>query len=217
MKECGANPRDSEVRRVSSGGSAVYASYDGKYIGCCIISDSLKPDSVRAVRELKREGVSMTAMLTGDSKDEGERIGRLMEFDRVYSRLLPDQKVEKLEALISENENGSLIYVGDGINDAPVLARADVGMAMGALGSDAAIESADVVITDDNPLKVPLAVRLSKKTTSIVMQNIIFALSVKAVFIVLGAFGIAGMWSAVFADVGVTLIAVLNAARAARI
>ena len=196
-------------------GTIVYVAVDGEYAGYIVISDQLKETSAEALSELKKHGVSKTVMLTGDSAEVAEDIGKRLGIDMVCSQLLPADKVEKVEQLLKEkSENGKLVFVGDGINDAPVLTRADIGIAMGAIGSDAAIEAADVVLMDDNPAKISKAIDISKRTLRIVYQNIIFALGVKAVVLVLGALGIAGMWAAVFADVGVSVIAILNAMRA---
>ena len=195
-------------------GTVVYLSLDGQYAGYIVISDEIKADSQRAVQDLKKSGVRKLVMLTGDSKAVAEKIGVQLGLDEVHAELLPDQKVEKLEMLDKQKlGKGKLLFVGDGINDAPVLARADVGVAMGGLGSDAAIEAADIVLMTDEPSKLISAIRIAKRTRRIVWQNILFALGIKAVFLVLGAGGIATMWEAVFADVGVTLIAVINAMR----
>jgi Cd2+/Zn2+-exporting ATPase len=199
-------------------GTVIYLALDGVYAGYFVISDEVKPDSQRAVKALKAFGVSNIAMLTGDSKIVGEQIAREIGLDTVYAELLPHQKVEQLEALEKgKAAKGKLVFVGDGINDAPVLARADVGIAMGGVGSDAAIEAADVVLMTDEPSKIVTAIRIAKRTRSIVWQNIIFALGVKAVILVLGAAGSATMWEAVFGDVGVAVIAILNAMRALRV
>lgn len=198
-------------------GTVVYLAIDGKFAGYLVISDEVKPDSKEAISRLKAAGVRKTVMLTGDNRATGEKVGKELGLDAVYTELLPQQKVEKMEGLVKEVAAGKkLVFVGDGINDAPVLARADVGVAMGGLGSDAAIEAADVVLMTDEPSKLVNAIRIAKRTRKIVMQNIIFALAVKAVFLALGAFGIANMWEAVFGDVGVTVIAVLNATRTMR-
>lgn len=196
-------------------GTAVYLAIDGKFAGYLVISDEIKPDSAQAMKGLKAAGIKRTVMLTGDNKAVAEKAAKEIGVDTVYSELLPDQKVEKLEELYrGKSAKGKTAFVGDGINDAPVLARADVGIAMGGLGSDAAIEAADVVLMTDEPSKLITAVRVAKKTHQIVWQNILFALGVKAVILVLGAFGAATMWEAVFGDVGVTVIAVLNSMRA---
>ncbi|MDR1074539.1 MAG: cadmium-translocating P-type ATPase [Treponema sp.] len=195
-------------------GTAVYLAVNAEYAGHIVISDELKADSKQAVEELRSIGVKRIAMLTGDSKAVGESIAKQIDLDTVYAELLPHQKVEYLEALEqSKSSSGKLVFVGDGINDAPVLARSDVGIAMGGVGSDAAIEAADVVLMTDEPSKIADAIRIARKTRNIVWQNIIFALSVKGVILVMGALGIAAMWEAVFGDVGVALIAVLNAMR----
>ncbi len=204
-------------QKTEAPGSTIYLSVDGVFAGHIVISDELKPDSKRAIREMKALGVRRTAMLTGDVKAVGEAISREIGLDTVYTDLLPYQKVEHLETLDREKQKGGkLVFVGDGINDAPVLARADIGIAMGALGSDAAIEAADVVLMTDEPSKLVAAIRIARKTRSIVWQNILFALGVKAVILILGALGIATMWEAVFGDVGVAVIAILNAMRAMR-
>lgn len=195
-------------------GTKVYVAADGSYVGCILIADEVKPDSNRAIAELKKIGVEKTVMLTGDDERIGKSVADELGLDAYYAQLLPDQKVEKLEMLDKQKRQGSkLAFVGDGINDAPVLARADVGIAMGGLGSDAAIEAADVVLMTDEPSKLVEAIDVAKATKRIVMQNIVIALGIKSVFLVLGALGMAGMWEAVFGDVGVTIIAVPNAMR----
>ncbi len=199
-------------------GTTVYVAADGKYIGCIVISDVVKPTAKAAMAALKENGVKMTVMLTGDAKAAADRVAAEIGMDRVESELLPGDKVAQVEKLLAEKgPKENLAFVGDGINDAPVLSRADVGIAMGALGSDAAIEAADVVLMDDDPSKIALAMKISRHTLQIVWQNIVFALVVKAVCLVLGALGIAGMWLAIFADVGVMVLAVLNATRALKI
>ena len=199
-------------------GTTVYVAADGKYIGCIVISDVVKPTAKAAMAALKENGVKMTVMLTGDAKAAADRVAAEIGMDRVESQLLPGDKVAQVEKLLAEKgPKENLAFVGDGINDAPVLSRADVGIAMGALGSDAAIEAADVVLMDDDPSKIALAMKISRHTLQIVRQNIVFALAVKAVCLVLGALGIAGMWLAIFADVGVMVLAVLNATRALKI
>ncbi len=199
----------------SQAGTVVYLAIDRSFAGSIVISDEIKPDSKTAIQNLKTAGVRNTVMLTGDSKATGESVAKELGLDAVYTELLPQQKVEQMEILSNQvAKGGKLIFVGDGINDAPVLARADVGVAMGGLGSDAAIEAADVVLMTDEPSKLVTAIRIAKKTRSIVWQNIAFALGVKTVILILAAFGIATMWAAVFGDVGVTIIAVLNAIRA---
>ena len=195
-------------------GTKFYVAADGSYVGCILIADEVKPDSKCAIAELKKIGVEKTVMLTGDDERIGKSVADELGLDAYYAQLLPDQKVEKLEMLDKQKRRGSkLAFVGDGINDAPVLARADVGIAMGGLGSDAAIEAADVVLMTDEPSKLVEAIDVAKATKRIVMQNIVIALGIKSVFLVLGALGMAGMWEAVFGDVGVTIIAVLNAMR----
>ena len=199
-------------------GTTVYVAADGKYIGCIVISDVVKPTAKAAMAALKENGVKMTVMLTGDAKAAADRVAAEIGMDRVESELLPGDKVAQVEKLLAEKgPKENLAFVGDGINDAPVLSRADVGIAMGALGSDAAIEAADVVLMDDDPSKIALAMKISRHTLQIVWQNIVFALAVKAVCLVLGALGVAGMWLAIFADVGVMVLAVLNATRALKI
>lgn len=196
-------------------GTTVHVASDGKYAGCIVISDEVKESSAEAIKALKEKGVKKTAMLTGDSKDVGEQVAETLGIDTVFAQLLPADKVEKVEKLIEEKSpKGKLVFVGDGINDAPVLSRADIGIAMGAMGSDAAIEAADIVLMDDDPEKIALAIDISKKTRRIVRQNIVFALGVKLAVLILGALGMANMWEAVFADVGVSVIAILNAMRA---
>ena len=196
-------------------GTKVHIALDGKYAGHILISDVIKPTSKQAIAELKSAGVKKTVMLTGDASDVAKQVADELGIDEVYSELLPDDKVSKVEEYLSKKgEKEKLAFVGDGINDAPVLSRADIGIAMGAMGSDAAIEAADIVLMDDDPLKIAKAIKISKKCLGIVYENIIFALGVKFVCLVLGALGIANMWVAIFADVGVMVIAVLNAIRA---
>lgn len=196
-------------------GTIVHVAIDKKYAGYIVIADEVKGDSKDAIRELKDLGIKKTVMLTGDTKRVAERVGKELGLDEVYSELLPTDKVEKLEEIDrAKSPKGKLVFVGDGINDAPVLARADIGIAMGGLGSDAAIEAADVVIMTDEPSKIATAIKLARKTQKIVWQNIVFAIGVKLLFLLMGAFGIATMWEAVFADVGVTVIAILNSLRA---
>lgn len=204
-----------EYNDTKTSGTVVHVAIDKRYAGNIVISDEVKEDSAGAVRDLKSLGVKKTVMLTGDLKNVGDKIGKQLGLDEVYSELLPADKVEKLELLNSKKSTkGKLVFVGDGINDAPVLARADIGIAMGGLGSDAAIEAADVVIMTDEPSKIVSAIKIAKRTRIIVYQNIVFALGIKAVFLVLGALGMASMWEAVFADMGVAIIAILNAMRA---
>lgn len=196
-------------------GTIIHVAVDGTYAGHIVISDVLKPHSKKAVRELKTAGVQKTVMLTGDIRRVAEQVAGELGLDAVYSELLPADKVEKVEALLaSKPEKEKLAFVGDGINDAPVLGRADIGIAMGAMGSDAAIEAADVVLMDDDPMKISKAIKISRKCLRIVYQNIVFAIGVKLICLLLGALGIANMWLAIFADVGVMIIAVLNAIRA---
>ena len=196
-------------------GTTVHVAVEGQYIGHIVISDQVKPDSKEAIAALKAQGVKKTVMLTGDAKAVGESVAKDLGLDEVYTQLLPGDKVARVEALLSEKSpKGRLAFVGDGINDAPVLSRADIGIAMGALGSDAAIEAADIVLMDDKPSKIAKAMEISKRTLRIVRQNIVFALAVKLLVLILTPFGLSNMWEAVFADVGVTVIAILNASRA---
>ena len=198
-------------------GTTVHIAVDGLYAGHIVIADTVKPDAKSAVEQLKASGIRKTVMLTGDSDTVGQAVAKELGMDEAYTQLMPDDKVEKTEKLLAEkNTKSTLAFVGDGINDAPVLARADVGIAMGALGSDAAIEAADVVLMDDKPAKLVTALKISRKTMRIVRQNIVFALLVKVVVLLLSAFGLASMWVAVFADVGVMILAVCNAVRAMR-
>lgn len=199
-------------------GTVVHVAVDNVYAGCLLISDVVKEQSAEAIAALKRAGVKKTVMLTGDSRKTAERVASDLNIDEVHSELLPADKVEAVEGLIAgKAPKENLVFVGDGINDAPVLSRADIGVAMGALGSDAAIEAADVVLMDDNPMKLALAMRISRKCLKIVYENIVFALFVKAACLVLTAFGIANMWLAIFADVGVMVLAVLNAIRCLKV
>jgi Cd2+/Zn2+-exporting ATPase len=199
-------------------GTVVYVAVDGVYAGCITISDVMKDTSKQAISELKNNGVKQTVMLTGDTKKTAEKVAGKLGIDLVKSELLPADKVTEVENLLAlKKEKESLAFVGDGINDAPVLSRADIGIAMGALGSDAAIEAADIVLMDDDPAKIALAMKISRKTLRIVKENIVFALAVKFICLVLGALGIANMWLAIFADVGVMVIAVINATRALKI
>ncbi|WP_202708527.1 heavy metal translocating P-type ATPase [Sporosalibacterium faouarense] len=212
------NKENIEYSNVETFGTVVHVAIDKKYRGYIVISDEIKEDSAHAIKELKNIGVRKTVMLTGDNKVVGDKVGKQLGLDQVHAELLPHQKVEKVEELDKEKApKGKLIFVGDGINDAPVLARADVGVAMGGLGSDAAIEAADVVIMTDEPSKLVSGIKIAKRTRKIVWQNIIFALGVKAIFLALGAVGIATLWEAVFADVGVTVLAVINAMRVMKI
>ena len=199
-------------------GTTVHVAVDGGYIGHIVISDQVKEDAKAAVSALKAQGVKKTVMLTGDAKAVGESVAKDLGLDEVYTQLLPADKVEKVEGLLREKSGkGKLAFVGDGINDAPVLSRADIGIAMGALGSDAAIEAADIVLMDDKPSKIAKAMEISKRTLRIVRQNIVFALGVKLLVLVLTPFGLSNMWEAVFADVGVTVIAIINASRALQV
>ena len=199
-------------------GTIIHMAIDKKYAGHIVISDVVKEHSREAVAELKKAGIKKTVMLTGDSRKAAEQTAKTLGIDQVYSELLPGDKVQKVEELLLEKEGKEkLVFVGDGINDAPVLTRADIGIAMGAMGSDAAIEAADVVLMDDDPLKISKAIKISQKCLRIVYQNIIFALAIKFACLGLGALGIANMWFAIFADVGVMIIAVLNAVRALRV
>lgn len=196
-------------------GTIVHVAVNNKYIGYIVIADEVKEDSAQAIKELKAANIKQTVMLTGDNKSIGSKVAKELGLDKVYAELLPADKVEKLEELFSQkSKKGKLAFVGDGINDAPVLARADIGIAMGGLGSDAAIEAADVVIMTDEPSKIATTMKISKKTLKIANQNIVFAIGIKIIVLILSAFGITTMWAAIFADVGVTIIAVLNAFRA---
>lgn len=204
-------------QKANETGTIVYTAKNSKFLGYIVISDELKEDAQNAIIELKKLKLQ-TVMLTGDTEDSGLRVAKELNIDKAYTQLLPIDKVDKIEDIIEQKtKNKSVIFVGDGINDAPVLTRADVGIAMGGLGSDAAIEAADVVIMDDKPTKVAIAIKIAKQTLTIVKENIAFALGIKGLFLILGAFGFVTMWGAVFADVGVTLIAVLNSLRALKI
>ena len=195
-------------------GTIIHVAIDGVYAGHIVISDVIKANSARAIEALHKNGIKRTVMLTGDAKKVAEHVAAALSLDEAYGELLPQDKVAKVEALLQQGRGGKLAFVGDGINDAPVLSRADVGIAMGAMGSDAAIEAADVVLMDDDPLKIAVAQRIARKTMRIVYENIVFSIGVKAVVLVLGAIGLANMWAAIFADVGVMVLAVLNAMRA---
>jgi len=187
---------------------------DGKYAGHILISDIIKPHAKEAIAELKKAGISKTVMLTGDSKRVADQVAEELGIQEVYSELLPADKVSRVEELLNQkSEKAKLAFVGDGINDAPVLSRADIGIAMGALGSDAAIEAADIVLMDDDPLKISKAIKIARKCIRIVYENIYFAIGIKILCLILGALGIANMWVAIFADVGVMILAVLNAIR----
>ena len=196
-------------------GTVVHVAAEGRYLGYILIADEVKPDAKEAIAALKAQGVKKTVLLTGDAKDVGEAVAQELGLDEAYTQLLPGDKVERVEALLQETSpKGKLAFVGDGINDAPVLSRADIGIAMGALGSDAAIEAADLVLMDDKPSKIAQAMEISKRTLRIVRQNIVFALAVKLLVLMLTPFGLANLWEAVFADVGVMVLAILNASRA---
>ncbi|MBP3481010.1 MAG: cadmium-translocating P-type ATPase [Clostridia bacterium] len=205
-----------KVKPAEEIGTVVYIARTDEYLGCILLNDTLKSDSKDAIAALKEQGVRRVVMLTGDKKDVADSVAAQLGVTEHYSQLLPADKVSQVERLL-EGANGQLAFVGDGINDAPVLARADVGIAMGALGTDAAIEAADIVLMDDKPSKIPLAIKAAKRTLDIVKQNIIFVLAVKIIILMLVALGLAGMWAAVFADVGVAVIAILNAMRAMKI
>lgn len=207
MEKCGA-----KIKLQSKIGTVLHLSEEENYLGYIVISDEMKPDSAEAVKALKKLGIKKTVMLTGDKKEVGTAVASEIGISEVFSELLPADKVTRVEELL--RDGNALAFVGDGINDAPVLSRADIGIAMGALGSDAAIEAADIVLMDDKPTKIALAIKIARKTMSIVRQNIIFAIGVKALVLILGAFGYAGMWLAIFADVGVMVLAILNAMRA---
>ena len=206
---------NAEIKEAGENGTIIYVSVAGKYAGYIVVADEIKPDSRNVVLSLKKTGVKKVYMLTGDKKEVGEYVAKELGIDEVYSNLMPDQKIAKVEEIKKNKKTKGLVaFVGDGINDAPVLAGADIGFAMGGVGSDAAIEAADIVLMTDEPSKTVTALKIAAKTRSIVWQNIIFALGVKAVVLLLAVFGIASMWAAVFADVGVTFIAVLNSIRA---
>ncbi len=196
-------------------GTVVHVAVNDKYAGYILIADEIKEDSVKAIKELKAMNIKKTVMLTGDSKSVGEKVARELALDKVYAELLPGDKVDKVEELFSQkSEKGKLAFVGDGINDAPVLARADIGIAMGGLGSDAAIEAADLVLMTDEPSKIATAIRVAKKTLKISNQNVTFAIGIKVAVLILSALGITTMWAAIFGDVGVTVLAILNSFRA---
>lgn len=202
----------------TAAGTVVYLACDGVYAGCIIIEDEIKADAPAAIKQLKASGIRKTVMLTGDADAVGRKVAGRLGLDQAYTELLPADKVDRVEALLEQkSEKGKLVFVGDGINDAPVLARADVGIAMGGLGSDAAIEAADVVLMTDEPSKITAVMKIARKTIRIANQNIVFALGVKFLVLILGAIGYANMWAAVFADVGVSVIAILNAIRAMRV
>ena len=204
-----------DVKEIDEIGTVIYVAINKQYAGYILISDKIKADSKKAIQDLKKAGVKKTVMLTGDNKEVAEKVNKEIKLDEVYSELLPVDKVSKVEELLkNKSEESKLAFIGDGINDAPVLARADIGIAMGGLGSDAAIEAADIVIMTDEPSKIATAMKISRKTLKIVYQNIIFALIIKIGVLILSAFGLTSMWGAVFADVGVTVLAVLNSFRA---
>ena len=203
-----------DFKKCDEVGTILYVAIDKKYVGYVLIADKIKQDSSKTIRELKAMNIKETVMLTGDKKEVGEYVAKKLNMDKVYTELLPDGKVEKVEELLKQkSEKGKLVFVGDGINDAPVLTISDIGVAMGGLGSDAAIEAADIVIMTDETSKISKAINLSKKTMRIVHENIIFAIFVKIAVLVLTAFGASTMWEAVFADVGVSVIAIINALR----
>jgi len=206
------------VPEITPVGTVVYVAKEDKYLGYLLIADEIKEDAADCVRVLKKNGVKKVVMLTGDRKEAAMHVAQNLGIDEYHAELLPGDKVEEVEKLFAAKSNtGKLIFVGDGINDAPVLARADIGIAMGGLGSDAAIEAADIVIMTDEPGKIVKAMAISKKTLSIVRQNIVLALGIKFLVLVLAAFGLASMWAAVFADVGVAFLAILNAMRAMKV
>ena len=207
--------KDIKYTKCNEIGTTLYVAINNKFAGYILISDKIKKDSEKAIRILKKNGIRKIVMLTGDRKDVGENVAKKLGLDEVYTELLPDKKVEKVEELMKDKtEKGKLIFVGDGINDAPVLAISDIGIAMGGLGADSSIEAADVVIMTDEPSKINNAIKISKKTMKIVKQNIIFAITVKVLVLILSAFGLSTMWEAVFADVGVSVIAIINSLRA---
>ena len=212
------NEKGIEYTKCKHVGSVVYVAIDGKYVGHIVIADKIKEDAKRTIEELRKNNIKETVMLTGDRKNIGEAVAKELGIEKVYAELLPDGKVEKVEELLKTKlPKGKLAFVGDGINDAPVLAMADIGIAMGGLGADSAIEAADIVIMTDQPSKIISAIKLSKKTMRIVRENIIFAIAVKVLVLILTAVGLSSMWQAVFADVGVSIIAILNALRALRV
>ncbi len=212
------NEKQIKFEKCNDIGTILYVAIEGKYVGCIVIADKIKDDSIKAIQKLKKNNIKQIIMLTGDRKNVGEEVGKKLGLDKVYAELLPDGKVEKVESLLKErSEKGKLVFVGDGINDAPVLAISDIGIAMGALGADSAIEAADVVLMTDEPSKIVSAINLSKKTMKIVKENIVFAIFVKTLVLILSAFGISTMWEAVFADVGVSCIAIINALRVLRV
>lgn len=204
-----------DVCQCNTTGTIVHLAIDGKYAGHIVLGDVVKPTSKDSISDIHKSGVTQTVMLTGDVMSVAEHTAILLGIDKVYSELLPADKVSQLEKILKSVKKDNMVaFVGDGINDAPVLSRADIGIAMGAMGSDAAIEAADVVLMDDNPMKVGKAIRISRKCLRIVWENIILALGIKGICLILGVFGIVNMWLAIFADVGVMILAVLNATRA---
>ena len=212
------NEKGIEFTRCNDIGTILYVAIERKYVGCIVIADKIKDDSITAIKELKKNNIKQTVMLTGDRRDVGESVAKKLGIDRVHTELLPDGKVEKVTDLLKERSNkGKLVFVGDGINDAPVLAISDIGIAMGGLGADSAIEAADVVLMTDEPSKIVSVIYLSKKTMRIVKENIIFAILIKILVLILSAFGLSTMWEAVFADVGVSIIAIINALRVLRV
>ena len=212
------NENQIKFTKCSDIGTILYVAIEKKYAGYIVISDKVKEDAINTIKNLKKSNIKQTVMLTGDRKNVGESVARELGIDKVYTELLPDGKVEKVESLLKQkSEKGKLVFVGDGINDAPVLAISDIGIAMGGLGSDAAIEAADIVLMTDEPSKIVNAIQLSKRTMRIVKENIIFAISIKILVLILSAFGLSTMWEAVFADVGVSVIAIINALRVLRV
>ena len=212
------NENQIDFTKCNDVGTILYVAIEKKYAGYILIADKIKDDSKKAIKNLKKNNIKQTVMLTGDRKHVGENVAEELGLDKVYAELLPDEKVEKVENLLKEkSEKGKLVFVGDGINDAPVLAISDIGIAMGGLGSDAAIEAADIVLMTDEPSKIVNTINLSKKTMTIVKENIVFAISIKVLVLILSAFGISTMWEAVFADVGVSVIAIINSLRVLRV
>lgn len=212
MRRAGVTPD-----AISKIGTIVYVACDGKYMGCIVVSDSIKSQSKEAIAQLKSLGVRRTVMLTGDKDEVAGEVALNLKIDEYHAALLPVDKVERVKQMKNDDPDGVLAFAGDGINDSPVLKLADIGFAMGGVGSDAAIEASDIVLMDDNPLKIACAIKIARKTMRIVKQNIVFAIGVKVLFLILGALGVANMWEAVFADVGVTVIAILNSLRAMRV
>ena len=212
MRRAGVTPD-----AISKIGTIVYVACEGKYMGCIVVSDSIKSQSKEAIAQLKSLGVRRTVMLTGDKDEVAGEVALNLKIDEYHAALLPVDKVERVKQMKNDDPDGVLAFAGDGINDAPVLKLADIGFAMGGVGSDAAIEASDIVLMDDNPLKIACAIKIARKTMRIVKQNIVFAIGVKVLFLILGALGVANMWEAVFADVGVTVIAILNSLRAMRV